>query len=140
MAEYGRGIKAGVVAGIIYGIILTVLVAALAEAIMPGFWGVVSTAGAGLTGAVIGIFAVMLIIGGAIGGLIFGAVYAAAYGSLPGSSVVKGIIIAIIFWLVFSVGLNYSYVSRYPAYAGIGLVSSLVWGALVGVFWDKFGK
>ncbi|MEM2878419.1 MAG: hypothetical protein QXG10_02585 [Candidatus Hadarchaeales archaeon] len=138
MAEYGRGIKAGVVAGIIYGIILLVLVIALADALMPGFWTIAGAAG--LAGPAIAIFATGMVVGGIIGGLIFGVIYAAAYGSLPGTSVVKGIILGIIFWLIFSVALNYGTVITYPLYALLGLIASLIWGALVGFFWDKFGK
>ncbi len=138
MADFGRGIKAGVVAGLIYGIIYLVLVMALADALMPGFWALMGAAG--FTGTAIAILAGSMIIGGIIGGLIFGAIYAAAYGSLPGSSVVKGLILSIIFWLIFGVALNYGYVASYPLYTVLGLISSLIWGALTGTFWDKFGK
>lgn len=138
MAEYGRGIKAGIVAGIIYGIIYLVLVIALADALMPGFWALMGTAG--FTGAAISILAGSMIVGGIIGGIIFGAIYAAVYGSLPGTSVVKGITLGIVYWLIFGVALSYGYVATYPLYTVLGLISSLVWGALVGILWDKFGK
>lgn len=138
MAEFGRGIKAGIVAGIVYGIINVVLVAGLIEFIYPGYWAIAGMVGA--VGMIIAVFAVGAIIGGIIAGLIFGAIYAAAYNSLPGSSVVKGIIIAILLWLIFSVALNYGTIATYPILAVFGLMSSLVWGALVGVLWDKFGK
>ncbi len=138
MAEFVRGIKAGIIAGIIYGIANIMLMVGLTEVIYPGYWALAGAAGA--TEMVIGIFTVTAIISGIIGGLIFGAIYAAAYDSLPSSSIVKGIIVAIILWLIFSVALNYGTIGTYPIIAVFGLISSLIWGAFVGVFWDKFEK
>ena len=138
MADYGRGIKAGIVSGIVYGIIYAVLMVALAEVLVPGFWTFMGMI-PGAAGIAMAMFAGIAIVGGIIGGLIFGVIYAAVYGSLPGSSVVKGLILSIIFWLIFGVGLNFGTVMLYPLMAVLGLISSLIWGALVGVLWDKFG-
>ncbi len=138
MAEFGKGIKAGILAGVIEGVILIAVIAAMAETLLPGFWATMGALGS--TGLAMTVFAIVGIIGGIFSGLIFGAIYAAAYGSLPGSSIVKGMILSIVMWLVFSVALNYGTIAQYPTYAAISLITSLLWGALVGIFWDKFGS
>jgi hypothetical protein len=145
LAEFGRGIKAGVVScvinGVIFGIMMAVVIsiwttefAVAIGATIPAE-GVVVLADMWVVGAVIG-----SIIGGIIGGIIFGAIYAAVYGHLPGAtSVVKGIVLSIIVWLVLGVPLNFAVIAALPIVAVLGLISSLIWGALIGVFWDKFG-
>lgn len=150
MAEFGRGIKAGIVAGIIYGILLGVLFGVVLTALVgtvptgmeniPGMENISITVGA--LGAAVLI--PMMIVGGIFFGIIFGAIYAAVYGSLPGgTSVKKGIVFSIILWLLTSVGyygmLALAGTAAIAVFAVLGLISSLIWGALVGVFWDKFG-
>lgn len=85
------------------------------------------------------------IFSGIIGGLIFGLIYAAIYNSLPGSSsVAKGIVLAIIFWLILSVGIGFvvSGIFGMTYYILnsiiIGLIGSIIWGYLLGKFWDKY--
>lgn len=83
---------------------------------------------------------------GIIGGAIFGAIYGAVYDSLPSaSSVVKGIVLSIIWWLVFGIAINYGQLATIPVVAtmvlvALSLLSAIVWGTLVGFFWDKFGE
>ena len=57
-----------------------------------------------------------------------------------GTSVKKGIVLSIIFWLIFGVALNTGTIMVYPVLIIISLICALIWGALLGVFWDKFGK
>ncbi len=147
MTDYGRGAKAGVVAGIPYGIISGILYFLVIQAMAPGYW--TSMAAANVSMMIKASMIVMSIISGIIGGLIFGVIYAAVYDPLPGdSSVVKGIILSLLFWLILGVGLGYSGISQISqvagtgaagAYLAVGLVSSLIWGALVGKLWDSFG-
>jgi len=156
MAEFGRGIKAGIVAGIISGIISMVFsiiqYSALWDAVASYYEGLSGTGGF-FTGmaevsliAMIPGLAIGAIIGGIIGGIIFGLIYAAVYNSLPGStSIMKGIVLSLIFWLIFTVALGYASASMigigmtfYGISLVFGLISSLIWGFLLGTFWDKF--
>lgn len=157
MAELGRWAKAGIVAGIFYAILSAILGAIVIfifkETIME--YAEEALINVGITGTdveslLVFIFPAMIfgiIIGGIIFGLIFGLIYAALYNSLPGStSVAKAIILSIIAWLIFSVGLGYSNIASFGiAYyvigsIVIGIITWIIWGYLLGRFWDRFGK
>lgn len=151
MADFGRGIKAGIVSGIIYGIISVIFGAITAviywETILSNYAGI--TVGAadmmGVIGFLIPILAIAGIIGGIIFGLIFGLIYAAIYNSLPGStSVMKAIVLALIGWVLLSLGMGYGNLAVDTMYYVVGnvifgLIGWIIWGYLLGVFWDKFG-
>lgn len=155
MAEFGRGAKAGVIAGIIYGIIAAILSLIIIVVMWETILDVASKA-SGVTisavdmGGLIGFMAPFIfigaIIGGIIFGLIFGLIYAAIYRSLPGStSIMKAIVLSFIAWLIFSLGLGYSSIATYgtsyyiASNVVVGLVSWIIWGALMGIMWDRFG-
>ncbi len=147
MAEFRRGALAGGVAGVIYGIFfgvsgLAVMLAfgvKLEQLIGPG----IAELG---TVALVPIFIISGIVVGVAVGVIFGVAYAALYGRVPGdTSIRKGAVFSIIFWLT---GLVFSQNTfRILGEAAIvttlviqGLITALVWGALLGTFWDKFSR
>ncbi|ODS38346.1 MAG: hypothetical protein A7316_08245 [Candidatus Altiarchaeales archaeon WOR_SM1_86-2] len=92
-------------------------------------------------------------IGGVIVGVIFGLIYAAAYGMLPGKTpIAKGIVIGIIVFIVrllfaFGIealissfmGMNVKISGVYEALNYVStLVTSLIFGYLLGMFWVRF--
>jgi len=123
---------AGAKAGIIFGFIAAIM----------GWAYTYATLGPGKT--IILERAIALVIGyaiaGAIIGVIFGTIYAAAYTHLPGTkSILKGISIGIVWWLVMGLGLSYCLGTVINAYHIVSsLISALVWGVLVGFFWDRY--
>ncbi len=150
MADFVRGIKAGIVSGIIYGIISAILGLLI---IMVYWQTLMGGLGVFFMGTdMMAVFMFMLpslfigaIVAGIIGGIIFGLIYAAIYNSLPGStSVMKGIVLSLLFWIIFSLALGYTsmtvYGMEYFAVNNvvIGLITSVIWGFLLGKFWDKF--
>ena len=60
------------------------------------------------------------------------------------ASVMKGIILSLIFWVIFSLALGYTSIAVYGMeYFAVnnvvmGLITSVIWGFLLGKFWDKF--
>ena len=154
MADFGRGIKAGIISGIIYGIIIGIFSAIVSfimwDTISAAYDDVISGFGFGglieftLEGQIINGF-IGGIIYGIIFGLIFGLIYAAVYNSLPGStSIMKGIVLMLIVWLILSVGLGYLSIDLFGTTYYIvslitGLIGSIIWGFLLGKFWDKYG-
>ena len=132
MTDFKRGMTAGAKAGAVFGIIFSILGIVYAYATLePGYVIVTERA----IGLVIG-----YIIAGAIVGAIFGAIYAAAYGSLPGAkSILKGLSLGILWWIVVGLGLAYLLGTGVDIYNAVsGLISALIWGALIGFFWDKY--
>jgi hypothetical protein len=75
--------------------------------------------------------------------LIFGIIYGWAYDRIPGrTSAIKGIVFGLILWLIFSVVLglgNLQYGIAYYLYGlGEGLITSLIFGVLLGFFYKRF--
>jgi vacuolar-type H+-ATPase subunit I/STV1 len=144
------GVKAGVVSGAIYGAIIApityITLIFLKEEIMPSI--IASLPDSPITAEQA--YNIMLLIGpifafitGIILGLIFGIIYGWAYDKIPGrTSIIKGIIFGIILWLIFSVLLgagNLQYSISYYLYGlGEGLITSLIFGLLLGFFYNKF--
>lgn len=130
--ESKRGVISGAKAGVVYGIIIAIIgIVYTYTQLAPGQFVVIERA-------------IVLVIGyaiaGAIVGVIFGAIYAAAYSRLPGAkSIVKGISIGIVWWLVVGLGLAYCLGTVINAYQIVSsLISALIWGVLVGFFWDRY--
>ena len=158
MTDIVRGIKAGIVSGIVYGIIIGILSAIVTYimwdtifAAYESFFGDLGMSGL-FTAAQISLSTQIIsgfiggIIGGVIFGLIFGLIYAALYNSLPGStSMMKGIVLMLIVWLILSVGLGFFSIGMFGMTyyivnsVVVGLIGTIIWGYLLGTFWDKFG-
>ncbi|MEM3584574.1 MAG: hypothetical protein QW193_04770 [Nitrososphaerales archaeon] len=151
MGKVVTGIKAGVVSGVIYGVILAPftyltlillkeeIISIIMANLPPGYSiSIEEFFNFALTIGIISVF-----IAGIILGLIFGLIYGWAYEKIPGrTSIIKGIIFGIILWLIFSVILgfgNLQYGFTYYLYnLGEGLITSLIFGFLLGFFYNKF--
>lgn len=145
------GIKAGVVAGVIYSIILapfTYLTLILLREDIISMIMASLPEGSSLTAEEIFSFTLLIglvsvFIAGIILGLIFGLIYGWAYEKIPGrTAIIKGIIFGIILWLIFSVILgfgNLGYGVTYYLYSLVeGLITSLIFGLLLGYFYNRF--
>jgi hypothetical protein len=150
MADFKRGIKAGVITGAIYAAVTLILAFTLADYqyLSPsGFWeatGLVSYAFVGLI----------------IRGIVFGAIFAALYNFLPGpTAIVKGVELSFSFWVLTVIEVAYRNLTwpwqaavvsgDFTYYGGtinlssvslglISVASALVFGVLVGFFWNRF--
>lgn len=145
MAELARGAKAGIVSGVIYGALNGLFVKLVAISVLfPSAFAEHFGQGLLITWFGGGV------IFGVIGGVIFGLILAAGYTRLSGrTSVIKGVILSIPFWVVMGI---YDDVMQTVDVAGwdavmpvvaiplvLGLAVSILWGVLLGFFWDRFG-
>ncbi len=146
MVHLVRGAKAGAVSGVIYGAV-NVLIINIGINLISGQLGNwiagIMTDGLWLVGAIL-----LNSIVGVIGGLIFGLIFVALYDKLPGTTPTdKGIVMSIIHWAAISLGLS---VLFYPDGLGmffsnariwrpivISLGTSILWGWLLGHFWES---
>ncbi|MGQ9718369.1 MAG: DUF6789 family protein [Nitrososphaerales archaeon] len=151
MSKVTVGVKAGVVSGAIYGVIIApityITLIFLKEEIMPS---IIASLLPDSPITAEQAYNIMLLIGpifafitGIILGLIFGIIYGWAYDKIPGrTSIIKGIVFGIILWLIFSVLLglgNLQYSVTYYLYGlGEGLITSLIFGLLLGFFYNRF--
>jgi len=146
MADYGRGAKAGAIAGVVTGIIEAIGTIALfsftANDIKTALQGTTLPAGItidqALTAAMY-LAAVVTFIASIIVGLILGVIFAAVANKyMTGKSFeMRGLVFGIILWIIGILGNinNSSFGSTYIAASiVIGLVSSLVYGYLLGHF------
>ena len=155
IAELLRGAKAGAVSGVIFGALLGSIgniglnvINGIINGRLEWFVASLMTEGMMWLGPII-----VYIIFGVIGGLIFGLMFAALYDKLPGKTPKsKGIVTSIIFWVVLILGFPalanlyrwgfeglYEFVcgSFYQTQAVIGLGTSILWGWLLGRFWER---
>ncbi len=131
MAEFKRGMTAGAKAGVVFGIIFSILgIAYIYATLEPGYIIVTERAF---------VLVIGYAIAGAIVGSIFGMVYAAAYDRLPGAkSILKGLSLGIVWWIVVGLGLAYLLGTVIDIYQIVSsLISALIWGSLIGFFWDR---
>ena len=153
MGNVKQGGKAGLIAGVIYALVTAPVVAALETAFKSGIEGAVisefhpgTTADLSslYTSVLVGSVAVAVIFGVILGvglGLLFG-----AYSDrIPGKSVVvKGLVLGFFLWLILHALadlLNLQYgVTFYATDIGLGLVTSLLYGYLLGLFFDRGTK
>ncbi|MGQ9469908.1 MAG: DUF6789 family protein [Nitrososphaerales archaeon] len=148
MGKVVTSIKAGVVSGAIYGIILAPFTYFTLILFKEEFMSVFASLPPSITpeqayNIVLLIGPILVFIMGIILGLLSGIVYGWAYDKIPGrTSIIKGIVFGLILWLIFSViiGLgNLQYGVTYYLYGlGEGLVSSLIFGLLLGFFYKRF--
>jgi len=153
MGNTTNGVKAGVIGGVVYGIVLGIssyfaviyeksrIITALTNSLPANSPFTPEQ----LYGIVVLVTPVILTIGGVIGGLIVGALYGKLFERIPGgSATVKGILVAIVLWLILSVAggignLQYG-ASAYLSGIGVGLVSALLFGFLLGYFYGRFSR
>jgi len=151
LGRIGTGAKAGVVSGIVYGAISAVfayisspmikeqMMAVIEETLPPN--SLVTTEQIYEFLLIFG--AVVTVIVGVVTGVILGVVYGWGYEKFPGgNSIYKGLVFGIILWVIVDVLLglgNLQYGTTYFALSlAWGLVIALIFGALLGVFYDKF--
>jgi hypothetical protein len=162
LADFGRGIKAGVAVAAAY-LIIALILAAIGQT----FWypsNFVYAAGLGislgLTDFPFVIFSMTYsILSYMVRGVVFGAVFAALYNYLPGvTSIVKGVVFSLFLWILTVVQVIYTtpgwawhadgfsgsgtYYSGMISLSSVGLalagiISALVFGALVGAIWNR---
>jgi nitrous oxidase accessory protein len=146
MIHLVRGAKAGAVSGVIYGAANTPIINTginLINGQLGNFVAGIMTDGLWLVGATL-----MNSILGTVFGLIFGLIFVVLYDRLPGITPTdKGIVTSIIHWAVIPLGLS---VLSYPEDLSmffrspsnwriivIGLGTSILWGWLLGHFWER---
>ena len=150
MVEYGRGLKAGLIAGIVWGIIVGALLATLLTVFKSDVLNGISTV-PGINMTTDQLYTITLEFGvgssvvlGIIGGLILGAIFAAVYTAYMKSSSIRtrGLVFGIILWfidLAFNGGGGSSSGTEYFVISIAGyLVASLVYGYLLGYFFERF--
>lgn len=155
MADFKRGIIAGIITGIIY-----VAISAILAAIDPEFLDITDVYAAGLTPFMFAVdsFVVTALFNHVVRGIVFGAVFAALYDFLPGAAAVKkGVALALFLWVVTVIEAIYrspglptddTIIGGIYYYGGTlslssislalaGIMSTLVFGTLVGLLRDK---
>jgi hypothetical protein len=151
MADFGRGAKAGAFAGIVLGIILAigyyVLFTIISDTIKAAIQG--TTLPAGLTVDLIFAAALLAIVigtflGSIVLGVILGLVFAAVESKYMTSKslAMRGLVFGIIIWLLgllFNIGNLYYGTAYVVASVLLGLVGSLIYGYLLGTFYQRFG-
>jgi len=151
LGRIGTGAKAGVVSGAVYGVIsavtMYVMVLSMKEEVisvigesLPQDFPITAEQLFEFTLILVPIFAILF---GLVVGVILGVIYGWGYEKIPGGNAVyKGLIIGVIFWIIFFVLLGLGNLQYGAPYFMVSLawnlVISLVFGALLGVFYDKF--
>jgi hypothetical protein len=151
MAELGRGAIAGAVSGVIYGPVNWLFInIGITDLPLSDWVANIMTSGMWFLSCII-----KSMISGVVLGLVFGLIFAVLYDKLPGkTSTIKGIVIPIIYWVIIPLGLpvlfhlyRWGFEGLYwffsmPIYwspTAIGLGTSIIWGLLLGSFWDRLG-
>ncbi len=151
MGRIGTGAKAGLVSGVVYGAISSIttyimvlfakeeIISAIRESLPQDF---------PITAEQLFEFAlifspIFVVIVGVVAGVILGVIYAWGYEKVPGgNSIFKGLVFGIILWVIIDVLLrlgNIQYGTTYFALSlAWSLVIALIFGALLGIFYDKF--
>jgi len=160
MADFGRGMKAGVVTGIVYMAIAAILGTIYYNSFsIPNFiygTGLILFTWRSLTDFS---FVMSLLVAYIYRGIVFGAVFAALYSFLPGTkSVKKGVVLSAFLCIVALIEVIYmtpgwptegisvagSYYSGQillsSSFSTVwpGIISALVFGALIGFLWGRF--
>ncbi|MGQ4833681.1 MAG: hypothetical protein ACP6IS_07285 [Candidatus Asgardarchaeia archaeon] len=141
MAELMRGIKAGAIAGFIEGIIVAIIYAAFFNII---FGPMLQNPPANMPISAYEQLIYYSVVtaapfGGLISGIIIGAIFSFVYSYLPTeNSIIKSMVLGVIFWLISLIS-NMSLGVIIVAQVAVNFVTSvLVFGYLLGFFWDKF--
>jgi hypothetical protein len=151
LGSAANGVKAGVVAGLVYGIVLAILSyftvisekSIIISSLTKNLPANSPFTPEQLYGIVVLATPIVVLIGGIIGGIIVGAIYGRLFERIPGgNSTVRGLLVGIALWFVLSVlgGLgNLQYgVETYLSGIGVGLISALLFGFLLGYFYGRF--
>lgn len=149
MVEVDRGVKAGVVSGVIYGVVNVIVNLVVMGVILPSVFPEFFVAVFDFVAMII--FVVLLVAGlfaGVIIGLIFGFIFAVLYKELPGrTSAIKGVIFSFALWAILGLTLQLATSVGWPPPEArhllsipimISLGTSILWGILLGYFWDRF--
>jgi len=158
LADFKRGIKAGVAVAAVY-LVISVILAVIGRE----FWypfNFIYAAGLGISpGLMDSPFVIYSLLSYIIRGIVFGAVFAALYNYLPGvTSIVKGMVLSLFLWIVALIQIIYT-TPGWPWHANgvsgsgtyysgtlslssvglalVGIISALVFGALVGAIWNR---
>jgi len=151
LGRLGTGAKAGLVSGVVYGAMSAVfayisspmikeqMMVVIEETLLPD--SLVTAEQIYEFALIFG--AVFAVIVGVVAGVILGAVYGWGYEKVPGgNSIYKGLVLGIILWIIIDVLLGIGNVQYDITYFVLSLawslVIALVFGALLGVFYDKF--
>jgi parallel beta-helix repeat protein len=141
MVHLVRGAKAGAVSGVIYGAVNAPIINIGINLISGqlGNWiAGIMTDGLWLLAAIL-----MNSVIGVIAGSIFGLIFVVLYDRLPGTTPTdKGIVMSIIHWAAIPLGLSvrlYMFFSNARIWRPIviGLGTSILWGWLLGHFWES---
>ena len=151
MGRTGTGAKAGVVSGVVYGAMsaITTYITVLSikeeiiSAIREGLPLDSPFTAEQLFESALIILPIFVILLGLVVGIILGLIYGWGYEKIPGgNSIYKGLVVGVIFWVIFFVLLGLGSLQYGTTYAVVSLawnlVVSLIFGALLGVFYDKF--
>ena len=151
MGKAKAGGRAGILAGLIYGILGAAAVVTLLVAFKSHVIEVIrSELPSGSTVNVntvydplVAVDAAVAVVFGIVAGLALGLVFGAVSDRIPGRrGVTKGLVFGIIFWLILHVladyieNLKYG-VTFYLVDIGLGLGTSLVYGVLLGIFFER---
>lgn len=150
MGKVATGAKAGVASGVVYGSISAVFgymtlvlmkeeIISMIAATLPSDFPITTEQLYSI--ALIGVPASF--VAGIIIGVILGLIYGWAYDRIPGrTAVAKGLVIGIVLWVIVSVLLGSGNlqlgITYYLTSLGVGLVSALIFGVLLGFFYGKF--
>jgi len=153
MGNVKEGGKAGLVAGVIYALVTAPVVAALETAFKSGIEGAVILEFHPGTAAYLGSLYASVLVGsvavavifGVLLGVVLGILFGAYSGRIPGRSViVKGLVLGFMLWLILHALadlLNLQYgVTFYVTDVGLGLATSLLYGYLLGLFFERGTK
>jgi hypothetical protein len=152
MAQYGRGAKAGLLAGLISGVLTGVFLYLELQNLKSQITTTIQNslpANSPIDASALANFAILLvpvvmIIGGLIGGLILGLIFAAVQDkymkrqSLPVRGLVFGLILFAIDLLLNAGSVNYGTSALLSGFT-ISLIGALIFGYLLGAFFQRFG-
>jgi len=151
MGRVKEGGKAGLLAGLIYAVVEAAAVVTLLVVFKSTVIATVSSelsAGSTLNGSaaydgLVVTDAVVAVVFGILAGVALGLLFGAVWDRLPGRrAVTKGVVFGLILWLFLHViadyfeNLKYG-VTFYIVDIGLGLGTSLVYGALLGLFFER---
>jgi len=150
MGKMKEGAKAGIIAGTIYAIIGAAVTATLEYAFKSGIMRVINLKISSATTANINALyditvagsVVVAVVFGIIAGLVLGLIFGAVSNRIPGKRlIVKGLLFGFMFWLILHVLadlLNLQYGETfYFIDIGLGLATTLLYGTLLGMFFER---
>lgn len=151
MGKIREGGKAGLLAGLIYGVLEAAVVVTLLVIFKSRIISVIRSVAVPGTAvnvnavynALVVVDAAIAVVFGIIAGLVLGLIFGAVSDRIPGQrGVTKGLVFGFALWLILHVladyvgNLKYG-VTFYLVDIGLGLVTSLAYGALLGIFFER---